>query len=53
VFAIFTGALRSWLAGPKPVASAGIAELKREFELLITGLEPATAAQSRGLRAAE
>jgi AcrR family transcriptional regulator len=53
VFAIFTGALRAWLAGPKPVASAGLAELKREFELLVTGLEPTTGAQARGRQAAE
>jgi len=46
VFAIFTGALRGWLAGPKPVASAGIAELRRELELLVTGLEPANASTS-------
>jgi AcrR family transcriptional regulator len=53
VFAIFAGALRAWLAGPNPVASAGIAELKREFELLVTGLEPTTGAQARSQRAAE
>jgi AcrR family transcriptional regulator len=52
VFAIFAWAVRAWLAGPKPVASAGLAELKREFELLINGLEPATGAQPRQ-RAAE
>jgi AcrR family transcriptional regulator len=45
VFAIFAWAVRAWLAGPNPVASAGIAELKSELELLINGLGPTTAAR--------
>jgi AcrR family transcriptional regulator len=48
VFAIFSWSLRAWLAGPRPVASAGIANLRSELELLIAGLGPASASQSDG-----
>ena len=46
VFSIFAGAFRAWLAGPRPVASAGIADLRSEMELLVTGLGPTKASQS-------
>ncbi len=51
IFSIFTGSLRAWLVGPRPVASTGIDHLRKELELLITGLGPATAAQPGARRA--
>jgi AcrR family transcriptional regulator len=46
IFSIFTGSLRAWLVGPRPVASAGIANLRSELELLVTGLASVSASQS-------
>jgi AcrR family transcriptional regulator len=46
IFSIFTGSLRAWLVGPCPVASAGIANLRSELELLVTGLASVSASQS-------
>ncbi len=40
IFSIFSWAMREWLIEDAPVAAAGIADLRRKFELLVSGLEP-------------
>src|SRR5262249_40957908 len=45
VCAIFAWALRAWLAGPNPTAAGGVAELRRELDLLVKGLLPAKPAE--------
>jgi hypothetical protein len=41
IFLVFAGALRWWIAGRKPNPREGLADLKRLFELQISGLNAA------------
>ena len=43
IFLVFAGALRWWIAGRKPNPREGLADLKRLFELQISGLHPSPA----------
>ena len=47
VFLVFAGALRWWIAAPRPNPSQGLADLKRLFELQIDGLNARTARARR------
>lgn len=49
VFLVFAGALRWWIASPKPDPDEGLADLKRLFELQMSGL---TAAPEQTIRRA-
>ena len=40
IFLIFAGEIRWWIAGRRPNPRAGLADLKRLFELQISGLRP-------------
>jgi AcrR family transcriptional regulator len=50
IFFVFAGALRWWIANPRPDPRKGLADLKRLFELQINGLRssPATNTSSAG-----
>lgn len=56
IFSLFAGAVREWLAGPHPIAAAGIAELRREIALIVAGMPavagaaPASPAKPNGAR---
>lgn len=43
IFLVFAGALRWWIAGRRPNPREGLADLKRLFDLQISGLHPSPA----------
>jgi AcrR family transcriptional regulator len=43
IFLVYAGAVRWWIARPRPNPREGVADLKRIFELQINGLKPALA----------
>jgi hypothetical protein len=47
IFLVFAGELRWWISDRKPDPRAGLANLKRLFELQISGLRPATTKSKR------
>lgn len=41
LFFVYSAAIRWWIAGPRPNANAGLADLRRLLELQVSGLAPA------------
>lgn len=47
IFLVYAGAVRWWIAGPRPNPREGVADLKRIFELQINGLKTAPAQRAK------